>query len=91
MLNFFWSNDIWLGNSTDLNVAERIGSIINDEVEKKMLSETEHDQYLESVLKMHITNVLINMEADTELIEILLRSYPSRLRAVKNGNSRHTH
>ncbi|CAF1353673.1 unnamed protein product [Rotaria sp. Silwood1] len=31
----FWGNDIWPGNSPDLNVAEHIGSIIKDEVEKK--------------------------------------------------------
>ncbi|CAF4463241.1 unnamed protein product, partial [Rotaria magnacalcarata] len=33
----FWGNDIWPGNSPDLNVAECIGSIIKDEVETKML------------------------------------------------------
>ena len=31
----FWGNDIWAGNSPDLNAAEHIGSIIKDEVEKK--------------------------------------------------------
>ncbi|CAF4738172.1 unnamed protein product [Rotaria sp. Silwood2] len=31
----FWGNDIWPGNSPDLNVAEHIGTIIKDEVEKK--------------------------------------------------------
>ncbi len=30
----FWGNDIWPGNSPDLNVAEHIGSIIKNEVEK---------------------------------------------------------
>ncbi|CAM4851095.1 unnamed protein product, partial [Rotaria magnacalcarata] len=39
----FWGNDIWPGNSPDLNVAECIGSIIKDEVETKMLSETEYN------------------------------------------------
>ena len=87
----FWGNDIWPGNSPDLNVAERIGSIIKDEVEKKMLSETGHNRYLEDTLKVHITNVLTNIEADTDLFETLLRSYPSRLRAVKKANGRHTH
>ena len=37
-----------------------------------MLSDTKHDRYLENILKMHITNVLTNVESDTELIEILL-------------------
>ncbi|CAF1445209.1 unnamed protein product [Adineta ricciae] len=39
----FWGNGIWPGNLPDLNVAERIGSIMKDEVEKKMLSETGHN------------------------------------------------
>jgi hypothetical protein len=32
-----------------------------------MLSETGHDRYLEDTLKMHRSNVLTNMETDTEL------------------------
>jgi hypothetical protein len=84
----FWGNDIWSGNSPDLNVAEHIGPIIKDEVEKKMLSETGHNRYREDTLKKHIANVLTDMEEDTELFEALLCSYPSRLRAVKNANGR---
>ncbi|CAF3865513.1 unnamed protein product [Rotaria sp. Silwood1] len=86
----FWRNDIWPGNSPDLNVAEHIGTIIKDEVEKKMLSETRQSRYLEETLKMHLSDVLTNMETDTNLFETLLCSYPSRLRAVKNANGRHT-
>jgi hypothetical protein len=80
----------WPGNSPDLNVAEHIRSIIKDEVEKKMLSEAGNNRYLEAKLKMHIEDVLTNMEEDTELFETLLCTYPSRLRAVKNANGRHT-
>ena len=54
----FWSNDIWPGNSPDLNVAEHIEIIIKDEVEKKMLS---HSRYLEETLKMNISDVLKNI------------------------------
>ena len=86
----FWGNDTWPGNSPDLNVAEHIGTIIKDEVEKKMLSEPGLSRYLEETLKMHISDVLKNMETDTDLFETLLCSYPSRLRAVKNANGRHT-
>jgi hypothetical protein len=86
----FWGNDIWPGNSPDLNAAEHIGTIIKDEVEKKMLSEPGHSRYLEETLKMHISDVLKNMETDTDLFETLLCSYLSRLRAVKNANGRHT-
>ncbi|CAF2058602.1 unnamed protein product [Rotaria magnacalcarata] len=90
MMLSFWGNDIWPGNSPDLNVAECIGSIIKDEVETKMLSETEYNRYHEDTLKMHIENVLTSMEEDTELFETLLCSYPSRLRAVINANGHHT-
>ena len=34
--------------------------------------------------------VLTDMEEDTELFEILLCSYPSRFRAVRNANGRYT-
>jgi hypothetical protein len=86
----FWGNDIWPGNSPDLNAAEHIGSIIKDEVEQKMLSETGHSRYSEETLKNHIADVLADMEENTELFEALLCSYPSRLRAVKSANGRHT-
>jgi hypothetical protein len=55
-----------------------------------MLSEPRHSRYLQETLKMHITDVLKNMEADTDLFETLLCSYTSRLRAVKEANGRHT-
>ncbi len=55
-----------------------------------MLSETEHGRYLEEALNTHIWDVLTNMGTDTELFETLLCSYPSRLRALKNANGRHT-
>ena len=85
----FWGNDIWPGNSPDLNAAEHIGSIIKGEVEKKMSSESGHDRYLEETLKMQIANVLASIEEDIELFETLLFSYPSRFRSVKNANGRH--
>ena len=55
-----------------------------------MLSEAGSNRYPEATLKMHIEDVLTNMEEDTELFKTLLCSYPSRLRAVKNANGRHT-
>ena len=33
----FCGNDIWSGNSPDLNAAEYVGSIINDEIEKNAI------------------------------------------------------
>jgi hypothetical protein len=38
-------------------VAERIGAVIKDEVEKKRLSELGHSHYLEETLKIHISDV----------------------------------
>ncbi len=86
----FWGNNIWPGNSPDLNVAEHIRTIIKDEVEKRMLSETGSDRYSEETLKNHIIDVLQNMETDTEVFQSLLCSYTSRLRSVKQANGGHT-
>ena len=86
----FWGNDIWPGNSPYLNAAEHIGSIIKDEVEQKMLSETGHNRYSDDSLKKHIADVLTGMEKNTELFEALLCSYPSRIRTVKSANGPHT-
>ena len=55
-----------------------------------MLSVSRHSRYLEETLKMHISDVLKNMETDTDSFETLLCSYPSRLREVKKANGRHT-
>jgi hypothetical protein len=55
-----------------------------------MLAETRDSPYLAETLKMRISDVLTNMETDIDLFETLLCSYPSRLRAVKNANGRHT-
>ncbi|CAF1280784.1 unnamed protein product [Adineta ricciae] len=85
-----WGNDIWPGNSPDLNAAEHIGSIIKDEVEQKMLSETGHNRYSKDTLERHIVDVLTDVEENTELFESLLCSYPSRTRALKSANDRHT-
>ena len=59
-------------------------------LKKKVLPETKHSRYLEETLRMHISDVSTNMKTDTDLFESLLCSYPSRLRAVKNANGRHT-
>jgi hypothetical protein len=86
----FWFNDIWPGNSPDLNVVQHIGILIKDEVGQKMLSETGDPHYLEETLKIHISDVLTKMENDTDLFEARLCSYSARLRAVKNANCHYT-
>ena len=86
----FQGNDTWPGNSPDLNVAEHIGTVVKDEVEKRMLSESAGNPYSQETLKKHLTEVLTDMESNVELFETLLCSYPSRLRAVRKANGRHT-
>ncbi|CAF3266560.1 unnamed protein product [Rotaria sp. Silwood2] len=86
----FWGNDTWPGISPDLNMAEHIGTVIKNAVAQKMLSGTRKDRYKDETLKKHLSYVLTNMVSNTELFETLLCPYPSRLRAVKNANGRHT-
>jgi hypothetical protein len=86
----FWGNDIWPGNSPDLNVAEHIGTKIKDEVERKLLLETVENRYKQEILEKHLIDVLNDMESNVELFENLLCSYPSRLQAVRNAIGRHT-
>ena len=47
----FWGNDIWPGNSPDLNAAEHIGTIIKDEVEKKCYQKPEIPVILQKHLR----------------------------------------
>ena len=86
----FWGNDVWPGNSPDLNPAENIGSIIKDEVEGLMLQETGKGRYSVETLKKNLITVLESLENRTELFEDLLCSYPSRLAAVRRANGKHT-
>ena len=86
----FWGNDVWPGNSPDLNPAEHNGAIIKDEVEGKMLEERGQGRYSVETLKKNLISVLESLENRTELFEDLLCSYPSRLRAVRDANGDHT-
>jgi transposase len=86
----FWGNDIWPGNSPDLNPAEHIGAIIKDEVEAKMIQEHGPGRYSVETLKKNLIEVLESLEDKTELFENLLCSYPSRLKAVRDARGQHT-
>lgn len=68
----FCGNDIWPGNSLDHQAAEQIGTIIKDEVEKKILSKINYSRYLEEILQIRISDVSIDMETNTDLFETLL-------------------
>ena len=85
----FWGDNIWPGNSPDLNAAEHVGTVIKDEVEKRMLSESGNDRYSDETLKNHIIDLLRNMGTETERFQNLLCSYPSRLRAVSKADGSH--
>jgi hypothetical protein len=86
----FWGNDVWPGNSPDLNPAEHIGSIIKDEVEGLMLEESGPGRYSVETLRNNLIKVLESLENRTELFEDLLCSYPSRLKAVREAHGQHT-
>ena len=86
----FFGNDEWPGNSPDLNACASAGSILKDEVEKRMLSEPLATRYSPTKMEKHITAVLRGMEFNTELFESLLSSYPARLQAVRDTNEGNT-
>ncbi len=69
-------NDIWLGNSPDLNAAEHIGSIVKDKVKAKVLEETGSNRFSYDTLLQHVTNVFKSVENRTQLFVNLLCSYP---------------
>lgn len=80
----------WPGNSPDLNVTEDVGSILMDKVESLMINESGVNRYSKTVLLQHLEHVLHELENETELFENLLKSYPQRLRAVREANGGHT-
>ena len=86
----FWGNDIWPGNSPDLNAAEHIGAIIKDEVETRIIADVGLNRYSYETLKAHVEEVLKSLENRTDLFEQLLLSYPNRLEAVRQANGGHT-
>jgi hypothetical protein len=87
----FWGNDVWPGNSPDLNPAEHVGAIIKDEVEAKMVREQGRGRYSVETLERNLIEVLESLENRTELFENLLCSYPARLKAVRDARGQHTH
>jgi len=86
----FWGNDIWPGNSPDLNVAEDVGAILKDEVETLMRGETGPGRYSYETLRKNVENVLKSLENRRDLFINLLCSYPDRLKAVNFAGGRHT-
>ena len=86
----FFGNEEWPGNSPDLNACENIGSILKDEVEKRMLSEPLATRYSRTKMEEHISAVFQGMEFNMGLFESLSSSYPAQLQAVRDTNGGNT-
>lgn len=86
----FWGNDIWPGNSPDLNPTENLGEIVKDRVEKLMHMESGIGRYSWETLSKNLNTVLNELEFDTELFESLLCSMPVRLEQVRKAEGGHT-
>jgi len=86
----FWGNDMWPGNSPDLNPAEQVGEEIKRRVDVKMHAIHGPGRYSEKVLRDQLQSVLIDMEYDNDFFETLLSSMPSRFTAVRDARGGHT-
>ena len=86
----FFDNTQWPGSSPDLNVAENLGAIMKDRVEDALQVFSEVERSKPEILMNSLNDVLQEMSDDTELFEKLLRSYPDRLRAVREAKGWHT-
>lgn len=86
----FFDRTEWPGNSPDLNVTENVGSILKDRVESLIINERGSGRYSQQVLFRNLETVLHELEDDTDLFQTLLRTYPDRLRAIRQANGGHT-
>ena len=86
----FWGNDLWPGNSPDLNPTENLGEIVKDRVEKFMHAESGPGRYSEETLMKNLNTILTELEYDTDLFESLLCSMPERLKQVGEAEGGHT-
>ena len=62
-----------LGNSSDLNPAEHIGTIMKNNVESKMIDESGPDRYSIDTLLRNLNQVLAELEFYTVLLDSLLK------------------
>jgi hypothetical protein len=86
----FFDNSQWPGNSSDLNAAETVGSIVKQRVEEKMLLETGPERYSRQTLHKNLTETLNERREETDLFVKLLHSYPLRLQAIRVASGGHT-
>ena len=72
----------WPGKSPDMNPAESVGAIMQEEVENKLLDVDPKNIDRELLVKT-VTEVLEGLKTNTELFKKLLRSFRHRLDLVK--------
>mgnify|MGYP006362238671 FL=1 len=85
-----WGNEIWPGNSPDLNPTENLGEIVKDRIEKLMHLESGIGRYSHDTLLKNLKILLSELEFDNELFESLLCSMPERLRQVCEADGGNT-
>jgi hypothetical protein len=82
----FFDNSEWPGCSPDLNATENLGAILKERVESTLLRQLVEDRMNHQIFINILQEVLSELKNDKELLQNLLLSYPSRLRAVVEAN-----
>lgn len=86
----FWGNNLWPGNSPDLNPTENLGEILKDKVEALMHQEAGPGRYSQENLRKNLNSALLDLEYDENLFQNLLCSMPERLRQVRDSHGGET-
>ena len=86
----FWGNDLWPGNSADLNPTENLGEIVKDRVERLMHLEKGTGRYSKDTLRKNLNIVLSQLEFDQNLFQELLCSMPERFQQVRRASGGET-
>ena len=79
----FWVNDVWSGNSPDLNPAKNVGEIVKDRVERLMHLEEGRGRYSKDILRKNLDIFLSELEFDQNLFQGLLCSMLERFQQVR--------